>query len=88
MVQRPVSVLIPTGSSSHMHMCAHSYLLSSLFGGVEAGCGYHHTAGRAVAATLDTRWDLPMDCLSCGRGCTWGGEAHIGPYPLQIHPLG
>jgi hypothetical protein len=74
-------------------LCVRAHVNFPLISFWGSGCGVMVTATQlaTVVVTLDASWDLPMDCLSCGRGCAggWGlgarvvCEACIGHHPCR-----
>jgi hypothetical protein len=67
-----------SSSCTHVHFYFPSHLF---FGGVVAGTQL------AAAVALDTSWDLPMDCLSCGGGYAWGRwglGTHVARRPVSV----
>jgi hypothetical protein len=64
--------LVACNSSSCMHTYAFiSFLISFLGECQQVTVASMQLA--TVAAALNVSQDLPTDCLSCGRDCTWGG---------------
>jgi hypothetical protein len=71
-------------------VCAFISLLISFFGEWQRVVV---ATAQLVAVALDASWDLPMDCLSCSRGCAWGEgfgcmcsvRACVSPHPCWVH---